>query len=353
MTAVAAAAATARPTAPSRSARWLVPLASVLLALVIGAVLITIEDASPIDVYRAVWNSVFTGRFGWRDTLVAASPLVLIGLGLAVAYRARVFTIGAEGQYIIGATAAVALVTAPALSGWPGPLLVIIGSLVAAAAGAGWSSISGWLLSRFGTSVVISSLLLNYVAASILAWAIRVAIRDPDGFVPRSRELGRASLATVPGLDVHAGVLVAAGAVVAALVVMRTRLWFLVEVHGHNPDVLDAQEMPRRRLVGGVLVASGAVAGLAGFIEVAGVSGRLTSSTSVGYGFTAIVVAVLGRLRPLGVLAAALLLSALTIGFEGAERDYDLPSSLVGVIQALIVLFVVLGDGAVSRWGSG
>jgi simple sugar transport system permease protein len=353
LTAIAAAAPTARPTAPSRSARWLLPLVAVAAALAVGAVLITIEDASPIDVYRAVWDSVFTGRFGWRDTLVAASPLVLIGLGLAVAYRARVFTIGAEGQYVIGATAAVALVTAPALSGWPGPLLVIIGSLIAAVAGAGWSSISGWLLGRFGTSVVISSLLLNYVAASILAWAIRVAIRDPDGFVPRSRELGRASLATVPGLDVHAGVLVAAAAVVAALVVMRTRWWFLVEVHGHNADVLEAQEMPRRRLVRGVLVASGAVAGLAGFVEVAGVSGRLTSSTSVGYGFTAIVVAVLGRLRPLGVLAAALLLSGLTIGFEGAERDYDLPSSLVGVIQALIVLFVVLGDGAVSRWRSG
>jgi simple sugar transport system permease protein len=101
----------------------------------------------------------------------------------------------------------------------------------------------------------------------------------------------------------------------------------------------------------GVLVVCGAMAGLAGFLQIAGVNGRLNSSTGVGYGFTAIVVAVLGRLRPGGVGLAALLLSALTIGFEGAERDFDLPASLVGIIQALIVLFVVLGDGAVARWG--
>lgn len=334
-----------------RAARMAVPLVAVVLALAVGAVLISIEDAPPLDVYRSVWDTVFTGRFGWRDTLVEATPLVLIGLGLAIAYRAKVFTIGAEGQYLVGATAAVAVVTAPAVSSSPGALLVVIGAAVGGACGAVWSGLSGWLLSRFGTSVVISSLLLNYVGASLLAWAIRVGIRDPEGFVPQSRQLGAATLADVPGLDTHAGVVIAGVAVVvAAVLTARTRWGFLVDVHGHNPDVLDAQEAPRRRLVDGVLLVSGAMAGLAGFVQVAGVSGRLTSSTGVGYGFTAIVVAVLGRMRPLGVAAAALLLSGLTIGFEGAERDFDLPASLVGIVQALIVLFVVLGDGAVSRW---
>jgi simple sugar transport system permease protein len=335
-------------------ARVLVPVGAVVLALAVGAVLITIEGAPPVDVYRSAWETVATGRFGWRDTLVEATPLVLIGLGLAVAYRARVFTIGAEGQYLVGATAAVAVVTAPAFASGPGPLLVIAGAAAAAACGAGWSAISAWLLSRFGTSVVISSLLLNYVGAALLAWAIRIAIRDPEGFVPQSRQLGRATLAEIPGLDTHAGVVIAAAAVVvAAVVVARTRWGFLVDVHGHNADALDAQEIPRRRLVLGVLVACGAMAGLAGFIQVAGVNGRLNASTGVGYGFTAIVVAVLGRLRPVGVALAAVLLSALAIGFEGAERDFDLPASLVGIIQALIVLFVVLGDGAVARWGRG
>lgn len=331
--------------------RFVVPVVSIVAALAVGALLISIEGASPIDVYRTVWDSVFTGRFGWRDTLVEATPLVLIGLGLAIAYRARVFTIGAEGQYVVGATAAVALVTAPAVAGAPGPLLVIAGCAVAAACGAVWSGLSAWLLGRFGTSVVISSLLLNYIGSSILAWAIRVGIRDPDGFVPQSRRLGPASLAEVPGLDTHAGVVVAAVAVVvAAVLVARTRWGFLVDVHGHNPDALDAQELPRRRLVWGVLLVSGAMAGLAGFVQVSGVNGRLTSSTAVGYGFTAIVVAVLGRLRPVGVAAAALFLSALAIGFESAERDFGLSASLVGIVQGLIILFVVLGDGAVGRW---
>ncbi len=338
----------------ARLARLVVPAAAVVLALAVGALLIMIEDAPPLDVYRSVWDTVATGRFGWRDTLIEATPLVLIGLGLAIAYRAKVFTIGAEGQYLVGATAAVAVVTAPAISGGPGPLLVVVGAGVGAACGAVWSGLSGWLLDRFGTSVVISSLLLNYVGSSILAWAIRVGIRDPDGFVPQSREIGGATLADVPGLDTHAGVLIAAGAVVVAAVLMaRTRWGYLVDIHGHNPDVLDAQEMPRRRLVYAVLLVCGAMAGLAGFVQVAGVSGRLNASSSVGYGFTAIVVAVLGRMRPLGVAAAALLLSALTIGFEGAERDFGLPASLVGIVQALIVLFVVLGDGAVGRWAKG
>ena len=349
--AVAGAVTPSRASAMRRLAP-LVPVAAVLAALLVGAALIIIEGAPPLDVYRTVVRGVTSSSFGWRDTLVQATPLATIGIGLAVAYRARVFTIGAEGQYLIGATAATAVVTAPALVELPGAVLVPLGVVVAIAAGAAWSGISAGLNSRFGTSVVISSLLLNYVAAAVLAWAIRTTIRDPDGFVPQSRPLGGAVLGTMPGVDVHAGVLAVVVLLpVTAIALTRTRAGFLVDIHGHNPDALDAHEAPRRRVLWGVLLACGAIAGLAGFVQTAGVTERLTADAGVGYGFTAIVVAVLGRLRPLGVVIAALLLAAMTIGFESAEREFGLPASLVGIIEALIVLFIVVGDGMLVRWG--
>jgi simple sugar transport system permease protein len=331
-------------------ARALIPFAALALALVIGAVLILVEGAAPVAVYRTVVEGVVNSRFGWRDTLVEATPLAILGLGLALAYRARVFTIGAEGQYVIGAVAAVAVVTAPALAGLPAAVLVIAGIVVAAVAGALWSALSGLLLDRFGTSVVISSLLLNYVAFAVLAWAVRVGIKDPAAFVPQSRAIGPAALPNTPGLDVHLGVPLAAVLVaIGALVAARTRAGFLVDVHGGNPDALDAHELSKGRLVLAVLVGCGALSGLAGFVQVSGVEQRLTPSSSAGYGFTAIVVAVLGRNRPGGVLLAALALSALAIGFEYAQRDHRLSASVVGVIQALIVLFVVIGDALVTR----
>lgn len=329
-----------------------VPPAAVLVALMVGAVLIAIEGAAPLDVYGTVVDYVVTSRFGWRDVLVEATPLTVLGLGLALAYRAQVFTIGAEGQYLVGATVATAVVTVPVLAGAPGVVLIPLGLFLAVLAGAAWSAISAVLWSRFGTSVVISSLLLNYVAAAGLAWSIRTVIRDPDGFVPQSRRLGNAVLGDLPWFDVHLGVaLLAVGVPAVAVVLARTRWGFLVDVHGHNAEALDAHEAPRRTVVLWVLAGCGALAGLAGFVQTAGVAGRLTADAGLGYGFTAIVVAVLGRLRPFGVLVAALALSVMTIGFEAAEREHGIPASLAGVIQAVIVLAVVVGDGMVARWG--
>jgi general nucleoside transport system permease protein len=275
-----------------------------------------------------------------------------MGVGLALAYRAKVFTIGAEGQYLLGAVAATALVTAPGVRDLPGLLLVPLGAVAGAAAGAAWSALSGVLLGRFGTAVVISSLLLNYVAAALVAWAVRVGIKDPGSFVDQSRDLGQARLPQMPWPDVHLGLLAAVLAVAVGWVALtRTRFGFRLDVAGANEDALAAHEQRPARFTVVVLAASGLLAGLAGFVEVAGVSGRLNSESGVGYGFTAIVVALLGRLHPLGAGLAALGLSALTIGFESAERRFTLPSSTVGVIQALIVLFVVVGDALVTRWG--
>jgi simple sugar transport system permease protein len=221
---------------------------------------------------------------------------------------------------------------------------------LAALVGIAWSSISAVLNARFNTSVVISSLLLTYVATAIMQWLIRVGIKDPDSFVPATRPIGDAGLPTVPGLHTHLGFVIALAVVpLAALALSRTRFGFRVDVVGHNPFALRANEVTTRRMLFAVLAIVGALSGIAGYIQVAGVTTRINAQFSTDYGFTAIIVALLGRLHPVGVLAAALGLSALNIGFDAAERNHELPSSLVGVIQALLIIFVVVGDALVGR----
>lgn len=225
-----------------------VPILAVVGALAVGGILIAIEGISPFSVYGEVWRGIFGTRFGRADTAIQATPLILLGLGLMVAYRARVFTIGAEGQYLVGAVGAVAWATAPGVRDLPGPILIITSMICGAAAGAVWGGIPAVLNARFGTSVVITSLLLNYVGAAFLAWMVRVGIRDPKGFVPQSRVVGHASLPLVGSSRVHVGFIVALILVpVASLVMSRTRAGFRVDVLGDNAEALAANEAPPAR----------------------------------------------------------------------------------------------------------
>lgn len=327
-----------------------VPIVAVLAALVIGGALIASEGSNPLAVYGDVVHGVFVANRGLTNTAVAATPLIYMGLGLAIAYRARLFTIGAEGQFVLGAVAAVAFATADGIRDLPGWFLVPACIVVAAVTGLVWSTISAVLGNRFNTSIVISSLLLTYVATAIMQWVIRVGIKDPDSFVPASRVIGDAALPTVPGLNVHLGFAMAVVLVpIAWVVVSRSRFGFRVDVIGHNPIALRANEVSTGRMLVAVLAIVGALSGIAGYVQVAGVTSRINAEFSVNYGFTAIIVALLGRLHPIGVLIAALGLSGLTIGFDMAEREHQLPSTLVGVVQALIIIFVVVGDAVVAK----
>lgn len=332
----------------------LVPIGAVLAALVLGAVLIVSEGENPLAVYWEVVRGVLWEPRGLSSTATAATPLVLIGLGYAVAYRAKVFTIGGEGQYLVGAVASTAWVTAAGVRDLPGPVLVVTGILVAVVAGALWSGLAGWFGVRFGASVVISSLMLVYVADALLQWAVRDGIRDPESFIPASRPVGDAALPTIPRLDTHLGFLLAVLLVpIVAVMLARHRSGYRVDALGFNASALDANEVDSRRIVLLVMLVAGAFAGLAGFTETAGVNDRLGAEASVGFGWQAIIVALVGRLQPVGVLLAGLGLAGLTIGFEVSQRTYDLPSSLVGVITALIVVFVVVGDALVVRGREG
>jgi len=339
------------PERRSRTALVAVPALALLGALVVGGVLMGIEGVAPLSAYGEVVRGVFGRSRGLSDTAVVATPLILLGLGITVAYRARVFTIGAEGQYIAGALAGTAFATAAPLRELPAAVLLPCAFVVAVLTGAAWSGLTGWLQSRFGASVVITSLLLNYVAAAALAWAVRVGMRDPNAFTPQSRPV--AALPDLTGTAIHLGFLFALAAVPAlAAVLRRTRFGFRVEVLGASPEVLAVNESRPATTRLAVLAVAGAFAGLAGIVEVAGVTERMTPAFATGYGFTAIIVALLGRLRPVGVLVAALVLAGLTVGFDEAERVFVIPSATVGVIQALIIVFFVAGD-ALSRRKAG
>jgi ABC-type uncharacterized transport system permease subunit len=328
-----------------------VPLGAVVGALLIGGLLIWREGESPMSVFADVVRGVFVDNRGLQNTAVSATPLLLMGLGLAVAYRARLFTIGAEGQFVMGALAATAFATVGGVRSMPGWVLIPACIIIASIAGMVWSGISALLSTRYNTSVVISSLLLTYVAAAAMQWLIRVGIRDPDSFVPASRVIGNAELPTVPFLHTHLGFVIAVALVpVVALVMSRTRFGFRVDVIGHNPVALQANEVSAGRMLFAVLGIVGALSGLAGYIHVAGVTNRINAEFSVGYGYTAIIVALLGRLNPVGVLIAALGVAGLDIGFAAAERNHQLPSSLVGVVQALLIIFVVIGDAVAGRF---
>lgn len=341
---------TRRATSEGALTNVAVPVASVLAALVVGAVLIAFDGSNPFSVYGAVFEGVFTKNRGFSDTATAATPLILIGVGYALAYRARVFTIGGEGQYLVGAVAGTAVVTAAGYRDLPGPILIVTGLLAAIVAGAIWSGIAGYLAVRFGANIVISTLMLAFVGDSVLQWAVRDGIRDPDSFIANSRQLGDAELPSFFGQDTHLGFLFALLVVpVVWWFIVRHRSGFRIDALGYNPAALDANEYASRKVIMGVMLVAGGLAGLAGMVETAGVNGRLGGEASVGFGWDAIIVALLGRLHPIGVLVAGLGLAGLTIGFESSQRQYGLPSSLVSLITALIVIFVVFGDALAAR----
>ncbi|WP_299359310.1 ABC transporter permease [uncultured Paracoccus sp.] len=350
-----------RPEAPL----WLqvaTPLMAVGATMIAGAVLFALMGHDPLAAIRMIfWDPLFgqAAAYSRPQLLVKAGPLILIACGLALGFRAGIWNIGAEGQYIIGGMcgAAVALAAYPAPGLWIFPAMVLAG----AAGGWAWGMIPAMLRNLFGASEILVSLMLVYVAQKLAAWAAFGPLKNPEGFgMPGSRNLQQYSAAANPeliaGTGVHWGVVAAAVAVLAS--------WVLIARHIRGFHIRAAGLAPRAaRFAGvspGVLVAfclglSGALAGMAGLFEVAGPAGQITDSFGSGYGFTAIIVAFLGRLHPLGILLAGLLLALTYIGGELAQMMLQLPAATVQVFQGML-LFFLLGFDTLTRfrirWGA-
>jgi simple sugar transport system permease protein len=296
-------------------------------------------------------GALFSGAFGsWyafgSGTLVRATPLLLTGLAVAIAFRAGVFNIGAEGQFVVGAAAAAA--TALTLGTLPGVLLIPIVLAAGAIAGSLWASVAALLRVRFHVLEVISTIMLNFVALHLVSYLVRGPLQEPTHIYPQTASFSdHARLPRfAPTTRLHLGFAIAVVACVAAFWVMRyTAAGFRLRATGANPRAAASAGMidVARTTIGAFLV-SGALAGLAGGIEVTGVTYALYENVSPGYGFTAIAVALLARLDPLAVILTGVVFGALEAGAAAMQRDAGVPSVIVSVIEAAIILAILAAD---------
>lgn len=301
-----------------------------------------------MDALQAFWDGAFGSSFAVLSaTLVRATPLVLLGLAVAIAFRAGVLNIGAEGQLLVGAAAATGVAAAGAAL--PSILLVPAMMLGAAIAGAAWAGIASLLRQRFGVLEVISTIMLNFVALYLVGWLVRGPLQEPTRIYPQSSTIVEAARwpLLIEGQRLHLGfVLALAACLLAWSVLAHTAGGFRLRVTGSGARAAEsAGGVDTARVIAVAFVASGALAGLAGASEVGGVTWALYEGISPGYGYTAIAVALLARLDARWVVASGIFFGALEAGAASMQRA-GIPSVVVQVVAALVILGAVAG----ARW---
>lgn len=284
-------------------------------------------------------------------TLVRAIPLALAGLAVAIAFRAGILNVGAEGQLLVGAIAAVCIAAGAAMSpGMPAALVMIAMLCAGAVAGGLWAGVAAWLRTRFGVLEVISTIMLNFLALYLVGYLVRGPLQEPTRTNPQSSMLDDTLHlpVLVEGSRLHAGLLLAVGlAMFVWWWLGNTASGFRLRAVGGNASAAaSAGGINVTRVVAGAFLTSGALAGTAGAVQYTGVTYSLYENFSPGYGYKAIAVALLARLNPLGVLVAALLFGALEAGANAMERDAGVPNVVVSVVEAALILLVVAAD----RW---
>jgi len=365
----------------------LLPLISVVAALLIGAVILILLDVNPLEAYKAMFVGAFGSKNGLADTLVKATPLLLVALGIVIAFRASVINIGAEGQLIMGAllTTFLGVQLGEAMPGW----IVIIICLVAGTLMGGlWGAIPGYLKARLGVNEILSTIMMNQIAIQIGFYLLRGPMIDPAEIeagtnIPHSARLpkptdlprftdmakwfGLTESATdleltgftkeIYGLLVeptrlHSGFLIAIGvAILVYIFLWRTTIGYRIRAVGLNPHASRYAGINVPRYVIMSLTLSGAFAGLAGAVEILGLHHRMFEplAVSAGYGFSGIVAALFGKLHPLGAIPASILFGGLLVGGDKMQRAMQVPQVLVLTILGLVVLFVVSSEGWSQR----
>ncbi|TMC12864.1 MAG: ABC transporter permease [Chloroflexi bacterium] len=328
--------------ARSLSGRFLLPLFSVLLGLVAGAVAILLVGANPLDAYTALFQGAFTNRNGFTETLVATIPYVFLGLSVLIGFRAGLFNIGGQGQLLLGGIFSAFI--GYRVAGLPAVLHVPLALLAGMLGGFLWGAIPGILKARTGAHEVITTIMLNYIAAGLLDFLVnRGPMSDPHRAIPQTPAiLHSASLPIiVPGSRLHLGLFLAILAVpVIWFLLERTTIGFRIRVVGLNAEAARASGMSVAGTMVTVMGISGAVAGLAGAVEVLGVSGVLTPSLASGLAFDAIAVALLAGGNPIAILPSALLFGALRSGSSFMQLQTQVSTDLISVVQAAVIVFV-------------
>jgi len=336
------------------SSSWiklLVLSVALLIILLISFFCFLAVGIEPINAYKIIGEELFLTTYGWQDLLVKMTPLMFTGLAVALAAKMRLWNIGAEGQFHMG-TFALTWVALHYDGKLPEGILIIFMFLMAILGGGLWGSIPGFFKSRFGVNEIITSLLLNYVAAAWLDHLLFGAWRDPNtNNFPITKEFSEAAqLPSFANTSIHAGLIIAfIFVIIISLILWKTKIGYKIRISGDNPHAALYAGVNIKKLTILVFFISGAIAGLAGFCEVTGIHYRLQQNISIGYGYTGIIVAWLAKNNPLGVILSAFFMSIVFVSTEVLQIEYGLPISMVYLYQG-IILFTVLGSDIFTEY---
>lgn len=331
----------------NRVGEELLPLVAVPVAFLVGAIMLVLLRANPLEAYGALLGGAFGDVSGLTQTLVKATPLLLVGLGVVIAFRGGVINIGGEGQMIVGALATTAV--AVGLRDWPGWLLLPVCMLAGGISGGVWGGIPGILKARLGVNEILTTVMMNAIAVQFANFMLRGPMIDPAEIEAGTRIAQSALLPNqvwlirlVPRTLLHGGAILAVVlAVVVFIFLWRTTIGYRIRAVGLNPLASRYAGIPVPFYQALALILGGVFAGLAGAVEVLGVQHRMLEGLSGGYGFSGIVAALFGSLHPLGLIPASVLFGGLLVGADQMQRTVQVPAALIDTLLGLVVLLVV------------
>ena len=331
---------------PAGSMRYLSPLLAVALTLVTGGILFSLLGHSPLSSLYTFLITPVSDLYGLSELVVKVTPLLLCATGLTLCFRAKLWNIGAEGQFVFGALVggAVSLQLDGSNPVWALPTVIASGAL----AGMLWAGIAALLLTRFRAHEILTTIMLNYIAIQLLLWAVHGPLKNPEGFnFPESALFPASTMlpALFSGYRITIAILIGIFMLAVVWVILaRTLLGFQIRVMGENRTAARFAGFPQVRLIWILLLFSGGMAGLAGISETHGPVGQLTTNLALGYGYTAIIIVFMGRMHPVGVLLASILLGLTYLGGETAQVDLGLPKSITGVFQGMLLFYLLACD---------
>lgn len=336
---------------PSQLMKWLSPVIALAAMLVVGSILFLMLGISPAQAMYVFFIEPLMTSYGWSELAVKAGPLILIALGLAVGFRAKLFNIGAEGQLIMGAIfgGGIALLFHEQAGWWILPLMIFMGAI----GGALWGAIPALLKTHFNAEETLTTLMMNYVALFVLLYLVNGPWRDSEGMnFPQTVMFSESAILPMilEGTRVNASIFIIAVAVLLFWLFMRKSMTaFKLEVSGQAPLAAKYAGFSSSKAIWLSLVISGMMAGIAGICEVAGPIGQLNPSLSPGYGYAAIIVAYLGRLNPIGIVLSGSLMALIYLGGEMAQMQLQLPVAITGIFQGLLLFFLLGSDALIEN----
>jgi simple sugar transport system permease protein len=334
----------------SKTMAYLSPVLAILLTLISGGLLFASLGKDPLEALHVFFIAPLTDLYGWTELFTKVAPLLLCAMGLTLCFKAKIWNIGAEGQFILGGLGGgyLALELMNVESGMVLPAVLFFGALC----GLLWASLAALLKTRFGANEILTTIMLNYIALNWLLYGVHGPLKDPEGFnFPESAMFSE--FATLPlvfedyRLNISIYFALFAVAVIWALM-SKTLVGFQIAVMGEDHAAARFAGFKEKHLTWFALLGCGALAGLAGVSEVVGPVGQLTPYISPGYGYTAIIVVFLGRMHPVGILLASMLLALTYMGGEMAQMDLALPKSLTGLFQGMLLFYLLACDLLIS-----